>query len=228
MHRVASKAPGVYRILGASRILAPGEMLTQPSIAGILGAMTKPLNLCRQMALQLQNMPHKDPVIRAHIRSTAMWAPTCQKFILPKDAALLNDPQLRGLDSDAPFNLPYPAVALEFESTDPQCSAIIIFATNDKDVGLIYRSAMRWRVNGVWTVGPITHLHKMYRTDGGVRLQFGWFDDEKLSTDTHRENSKMTAVYLLDFFERPLMPQRPHRANRSEEGRQGQRRAALR
>src|SRR5262245_55140450 len=78
------------------------------------------LNYCRQIATQFSELlasgrGHTPPAVQALLRRIVEQCDQAQKFQLPVNGELLDDPDLRALDETEPLRLPFPSVALEFK-----------------------------------------------------------------------------------------------------------------
>ncbi len=77
------------------------------------------LNYCRQLMKHCKSMleaPSLDPVARALLSRVVDLHGASTKFHLPVGGRLFDDPQYRALDESQPLHLPYPCIALEYQS----------------------------------------------------------------------------------------------------------------
>lgn len=104
----------------------------------------EPLNFCRQMRTQfLATLKQNDiaPISRKLLSHCVDLAACSQKFIMPENGRLFDDPEYRGLDENEPLNLPYPFIALEYTRSaaaevlegEVACTKALVFAREQDD-----------------------------------------------------------------------------------------------
>lgn len=126
------------------------------------------LNLCRQMTKNMSslvNMPSLSRELLPVLRHMMDLSAASEKFLLPVNGKLIDDPQYRGLDGDAPLRLPYDFVALEFELEEKdreeteipgvleKTNAMIVFA-RQVEGNIVFSSAHRFVSDGQWEPLP--------------------------------------------------------------------------
>lgn len=75
------------------------------------------LNYCRQIASMCANMLEVPNVARRHAHVYLQMLSLCrasQKFLLPENGELIDDPEMRALDNDMQLRLPHQFIALEY------------------------------------------------------------------------------------------------------------------
>lgn len=116
----------------------------------------QPLNYCRQMVKQFQEMHEAwsrldDKAMQARDHCADLAA-VAKKFILPPGGKILDDPELRALDDSIPLALPFDVVALEFEGSaghgDP-CSKHIVLAVDHEDEVAVYECSF-YKEQALW------------------------------------------------------------------------------
>jgi hypothetical protein len=77
------------------------------------------LNYCRQLTKHCKSMldiPSLDPELRPVFSSVVDLSGASTKFLLPPGGRLFEDAQYRALDESVPLRLPYPYIAIEYQS----------------------------------------------------------------------------------------------------------------
>tara|TARA_R110000868_G_scaffold64121_2_gene192901 strand:- start:928 stop:1797 length:870 start_codon:yes stop_codon:yes gene_type:complete len=81
------------------------------------------LNYCRQLTKHCKAMlevPSLDRELRARLGNVIDLHGASTKFLLPAGGRLFDDQQFRALDESVPLRLPYPYIALEYQSNGRQ------------------------------------------------------------------------------------------------------------
>ena len=98
------------------------------------------LNYCRQFikyATPGINWRGGDEEVKAATRFAINLIGASQKFVLPDNGCVMEDPEFRALDGDAHLHLPFPCVALEF-STSGRLSRVILIAQQQSEMLMIH------------------------------------------------------------------------------------------
>lgn len=100
--------------------------------------MISPLNYSRQARKQINDMLSRTgvshPSYNDLVKTEEMLARS-QKFLLPKGGIWYDDPNFRALDETQKLRLPFPVVALEYQSAEEGIDKIIIIAEEcDNDI----------------------------------------------------------------------------------------------
>jgi hypothetical protein len=135
----------------------------------------EPLNYCRQF-MRYVNELLVDKTVPSDYReiygSLARRAAEAQKFMLPEQGILLDDPRFCALESDAELRLPFDVVALEFPYRFQPRGVFkaIILAAHDNDE--IVFAPVFGEPSGHWSFGEVGSLPvRGWRTDQGWRLR---------------------------------------------------------
>lgn len=126
------------------------------------------LNYCRQIAKQCLQMLDVPNVARSadadRYRHILALIQASQKFILPPQGRLLDDPEFRALDDAAALHLPHPFIALEYPITgefvgyDPDCiTKDVVFAWEAEDRIFVQRIGFS-QAHGSWGLGKTYSL----------------------------------------------------------------------
>lgn len=139
------------------------------------------LNYCRQIARELgpaiaEKAKSATAIYRGEdqllMQVSALIADS-QKFMLPYGGHLIDDFELRALDG-LELRLPFPVVALEFDSIDKSNKKLksVVFAWDYEDDKIAVRRVFFYDHNGVWAIGEsctISRTDYMREIVGGVR-----------------------------------------------------------
>lgn len=142
----------------------------------------EPLNFCRQMRTQfVATLKNHDiaPVSRKLLSHCVDLAACSQKFILPQDGRLLDDPEYRGLDESVPLRLPYQFIALEYTRSkhigdvpegEEEFRKALVFARERDDCIVITPVIFSHRHN-MWAPVPEVAISKTGYLDRSLRDQ---------------------------------------------------------
>lgn len=159
--------------------------------------MTQPLNLCRQMRKQAMNRQFADSRTQRAAMSNAMYAAHCEKFILPIDGCVFDDPRFTAIEDESDIRkLPFPSIALEFETNpNASASAMIIFASQDKDYpGILFSISARLRSNGVWCPFPVACINSIKTSSAGRTTSLSYPDDAE-PDEIEAYNAAITVIF---------------------------------
>lgn len=162
-------------------------------------------NFCRSMAKQFMETLGRAfppvPEITRKVISNAMDLYTAsQKFILPEDGRLLDDPAFKALDETRPLNLPFPFIALEYTNQikhinqgESPSSKRIVFA-RDREDGIVMTIVFYADIYHVWVVLPECYIpkvnylnRKMKDRDGNVAIHMQCVDPSVPKSDLSGE-----------------------------------------
>lgn len=123
------------------------------------------LNYCRQMVKQFSatlKIPSIDAMARERLSHAVDLALASQKFILPENGRLYDDPEYKALDEFEPLTLPFNFIALEYSRGGAPASAeggrsskAIVFASQRDDV-IVVTPIMWIDARGIW--GPMPEV----------------------------------------------------------------------
>lgn len=158
--------------------------------------MMSPLNYSRQARKQINDMLSRagvsHPSYNDLIKTEEMLARS-QKFLLPKGGIWYDDPNFRALDETQKLRLPFPVVALEYQSAEEGIDKIIIIA-EECDNGLIEIVTVGHKPKSGWNgytgiLLPTTNY--LVRHEGG-NYQF--------RADFHKQSYTKSINVLLSFL----------------------------
>jgi hypothetical protein len=121
------------------------------------------LNYCRQIAstcaamLGVPNVAREQSPVWLHMLALCRAS---QKFLLPENGELIDDPELRALDADFEIRLPHPFLALEYQLSGAYglqgdgtvLSKDVVFAWEVEDNIIVQRVSFS-RHQGAWGIG---------------------------------------------------------------------------
>lgn len=94
------------------------------------------LNYCRQMTKEfnwfISNPGEFVPINHERMKECIGIAKKSKKFIMPDDGVLIEDLELKGIDSDSEINLPFKNICLEYPTTGGLISKTLLFASENE------------------------------------------------------------------------------------------------
>lgn len=139
------------------------------------------LNYCRQITKQCMSMLEVPNIARQQADKFLHVLSLCkasQKFLMPENGRLFDDPDLRALDSEFELRLPHPFIALEYAVTGDFIkfdhdiiTKDVVFAWEIEDGVLVQRVGYS-NAHGAWGIGNVYKLPRtgfLREAEGGYR-----------------------------------------------------------
>lgn len=166
------------------------------------------LNYCRSAAKQFMNTLRNNDIpedTRNACNNAVDLYTASQKFILPINGRLLDDPEFKALDENQPLTLPYPFIALEYTSEGPvepgfaPSSKRIVFA-RDREDGIVITVCPYFDHQQVWGIIPEYFIPKTHYLNRQIKDENGNIGILTYGPEEIRESVSDEVGSLLSFL----------------------------